>query len=405
MAVYRYKAKKDPQNIVEGTLEAHSEKEAIEKISLLGFIPVHLELEQEQERTASVAGIRSRLALNSRMITMFSRQLASLLRSGVPILKSLRIIMDQSENRIFKAVLADIYKEVEDGTPFSAVLAQYPRIFPSLYIAMIRAGEDSGQLPAVLLKIAEYRSKEEETRSRLRMAMMYPSLMALVGLGTVVFMFTYVMPRLMRLYSDMGQKLPVPTKILLNISALLQQGWLGGLVVVALAAFILNRFAQTKQGREATGFVMLHLPVIGNLVLKAELARFARTLELLLKSGIPILRALNVTLPVLSNEVIRGELSSSYKALEQGGSLGRHLKDSPAVPLFMSNLIIVGEESGRLDDALAELAQSYERDTDEAIRLMSSMLEPLLILVMGVVVGFIVIAMLLPIFEINVMVQ
>ena len=405
MAVYRYKAKKDPQNTVEGTVEAHSEKEAIEKISLLGFIPVHLQVQQEQQRISSVSGIRSRLTLSSSLITVFSRQLASLLRSGVPILKSLRIIMDQSESRIFKAVLADIYKEVEDGSPFSTVLAQYPRIFPALYIAMVRAGEDSGQLPTVLLKIAEYRAKEEETRSRLRMAMLYPTLMALVGAGTIVFMFTYVMPRLMQLYNDMGQKLPIPTKILLGISAGLQQWWLGGVFALAFAGLILQRFAQTRQGKAAFSFLWLHVPIIGNLILKAELARFARTLELLLKSGIPILRALSVTLPVLGNEVIKGQLNSSYKELEQGGSLGRHLKNSSVVPLFMSNLIIVGEESGKLDDALAELAQAYERDTDDAIRMMSSMLEPLLILVMGVIVGFIVIAMLLPIFEINVMVQ
>jgi general secretion pathway protein F len=270
---------------------------------------------------------------------------------------------------------------------------------------MIRAGEDSGALPEVLLKIAGYRRKQEEMISRFRTAMAYPVLMACVGLGTVVFMLTFVLPRLMNLYNDMGQSLPLPTKILIRISGGLQSRWLGILFILAFIVLILQRYLQTKSGRVSLSILKLHIPVAGSLMLKAELARFSRTLELLLRSGIPILRAIHITLPVLGNEVIREQLAKSYKELEQGGSLGRSLKNSRAFPPFMTNLITVGEESGRLDDALTELADSYEQDTEEAIRIMSSLFEPLMILVMGLVVGFIVVAMLLPIFEINVMVR
>jgi type II secretory pathway component PulF len=407
MAIYKYRAKKDPQNMTEGKVEANSEKEAIEKINFLGLIPVQIEQEsQGQQQSGGVSfAPNQRVKLRGREITVFSRQLASLLKSGVPILKSLNIIAEQSDSPVLKSTLGNIYKEVEAGMPFSSVLSQYPRVFSSLYIAMIRAGENSGALPEVLLKITDYRAKEEDMLSRFRMAMAYPILMACVGLGTIIFMLTFVMPRLTSLYSDMGQALPVPTKILIFASKGLQSSWALILFVLFLVGIIVKRYSLTKAGRASFSLLALHIPIFGTLSLKAELARFSRTLELLLRSGISILRALNIAIPILGNEIIKEKLSNSYKELEQGGSLGRSLKNAKIIPLFMSNLITVGEESGKLDQALTELAASYERDTDEAIRMMSSLLEPVMILGMGLIVGFIVVAMMLPIFEINTMVR
>jgi len=410
MATYIYQAKKDPQNTIEGRVEAQSEREAIEKISLLGLVPVSLRedkvaaVETALPQVMALSG-KSGVRLSSREITIFSRQLASLLKSGVPILRSLVIIRDQATSLKLKSIVQNIYKEVEAGSVFSSVLAQYPRVFSPLFIALIRAGEDSGALPEVLFKISDYRAKQEEVVSRFKMAMVYPALMAFVGIGTVVFMLTFVMPRLTRLYKDMGQGLPIPTKILISVSSGLQQGWFWALVIILAVIVIFKRYSLTKTGRITVSVLQLNLPMFGNLVLKSELARFSRTLELLLRSGISILRAINVTIPVLNNEVIKSQLSSSYKELEQGGSLGRSLKNSKIIPAFMCNLLIVGEETGKLDNALNEVASSYERDTDEAIRMMSSLLEPLMILFMGLVVGFIVVAMLLPIFEMNVMVR
>jgi type II secretory pathway component PulF len=410
MATYIYQAKKDPQNTVEGRIEAQSEREAIEKISLLGLVPISLREDnvaavETAPAQAMVSVGKSGVRLSSREITIFSRQLASLLKSGVPILRSLVIIRDQAANRKLKSIVQNIYKEVEAGSVFSSVLAQYPRVFPPLFIALIRAGEDSGALPEVLFKISDYRAKQEEVVSRFKMAMVYPALMAFVGVGTVVFMLTFVMPRLTKLYENMGQSLPIPTRILIAASSGLQQGWFWALAIALAVIIVVKRYSLTAAGKIFFSVIQLNLPVFGNLVLKAELARFSRTLELLLRSGISILRAINVTIPVLDNEIIKSQLSASYKELEQGGSLGRSLKTSKVIPAFMCNLLIVGEETGKLDDALTEVASSYERDTDEAIRVMSSLLEPLMILFMGLVVGFIVVAMLLPIFEMNVMVR
>ena len=401
MPIFKYRAKKGPQQVIEGTVEAQSEKEAIEKISVLGHIPLSIEQTEKAAEQGVLPQDTSAGGVRPREITIFSRQLASLLKSGVPILSSLTILAEQSTSANIRNVLNAIHTTVKQGNTFSASLARYPKIFPSLYIAMIRTGEDSGVLPDVLLRIAEYRSKQEETLSRFRMAMAYPILMAAVGLATIIFMLTFVMPRLMKIFLGMGQDLPLPTKILLSLSRTLSHWWFW--LILIMAVLVVRRQVKAESSKVALSRLKLRLPVFGKFMFKAELALFCRTMEVLLRSGIPILRAINVAIPVVNNEVIKEHFRISYKELEQGGSFGRSLKSSKLFPLFMSNLLIVGEESGKLSDAFAEIASSYERDTDESIRIMTNLLEPLMILCMGLIVGFIVVAMLLPIFEINIM--
>ncbi len=404
MPIFTYKAKKGPEEIIEGTIEALSEKEAIEKISQLGYLPLSLlssEKPTVQDRYVTPAQKEGRV--RSRHVTLFSRQLAGLLKAGVPILGSLNIIAEQSESHVFSGILKQIHKTVKEGNTFSAALAAHPKIFNPLYIAMVRTGENSGVLPEVLLRISEYRSKEEEAFSRFRMALAYPLLMAVVGIGTIIFMLTFVMPRLMNLFGTLGQDLPLPTRILISLSNFLQQWWLW--VALIVVVWYVQRRLSSERARRVLSGLVLRLPVFGPFILKAEIARFSRTLELLLKSGITILRAIDVAIPVVSNEVIKEQIRNSLKELEQGGSFGRSLKNSHIFPPFVSNLLLVGEESGKLTDALSEIAASYERDTDEATKTMTNLLEPAMILVMGTIVGFIVIAMLLPIFEINVAVH
>lgn len=406
--IFSYRAKSGPSEVTEGRIDAGSEKEAIEKLSQRGLIPLKLiprEGGQDAVPEGAAAAPGGAARPSSRAVTLFTRQLASLLKAGVPILKALRIIVEQADDRALKGMLKAVYKEIEQGAVMSASLSRYPASFSPLYIAMVRAGEDSGQLPQVLFKIAQYRIREEEMISRFRAAMAYPVLMAAVGVGTVIFMLTFVLPRLSKLYADMGQTLPLPTRIVIGVSGALQH-W--GLLMLALAGglvFLLARFLRTKQGKMAWSGFQLAVPLLRGFVVKLELARFSRTMELLLRSGINILRALYITLPVMGNEILKAEVTKSYADLEQGGSFGQSLRNSARIPLFMSNLLIVGEESGKLDDSLAELAECYERDTDETLKAIGGLLEPVLILFMGLVVGFIVVAMLLPVFDMNAMVR
>ncbi|MDD5129684.1 MAG: type II secretion system F family protein [Candidatus Omnitrophica bacterium] len=404
MANYNYRAKKGLQEIVSGAIEASSEKEAIEKISALGYLPIHLEESKGNQKASAVSVMHKAYGrIKGSQITIFSRQLSSLLKSGVPILTAINIIREQTENVHLKAVLFDVYNMIKNGGTFSAALEIYPKYFSVLYVAMVRTGENSGALAGSLLRIADYRTKQEELISRFRMAMAYPILMALVGIATVVFMLTFVMPRLMGIFSNLGQNLPLPTRILLTTSEGLRHWWVWIVLVIAAVILLIKQQLKTKMGRLSWSLFKLHIPIFGKFALKADLACFSRTLELLIKSGLPILRALQISVQVLDNEIIKERLIKSHRDLEQGGSFGRSMKDSKLLPLFMVNLISVGEESGNLASALGEVADSYERDTDEMIRIMSSLLEPLMILVMGLIVGFIVVAMLLPIFEINMM--
>jgi type II secretory pathway component PulF len=402
MPVFKYRAK-DGVKDVEGVLEAPSREEVIDQLHHKGYVPVRIEQGAGKAEPAEAASAKVTGKVRSKDVTVFSRQLASLIKSGVPVLRGLRIICEQADNPSFKRVLDDIHASVKDGRSVSGALSKYPRIFPSLYIAMVRSGEAGGTLQEVLVRISDYRQKQEEILSRVRTALAYPVLMALVGLGTIIFMIAFVMPRLMKIFSRMGQELPLPTRIVIKISQEVQQGWIWMIAAAAVFVFLFRQLGKSRAQRLLLSRLKLRLPVWGDFALKSELARFSRTLELLIRSNIPILQAIKTAVPTLDNEIIKNELTRCAKDLEEGASFGKSLEKSKIFPGFMTSLLIVGEESGRLDNALAEIAGSYERDTDEAIKILTSLMEPLMILVMGLVVGFIVVAMLLPIFQMNMM--
>ena len=432
MGTFSYRAKRGPNDTATGVIEADNLDDAVEKLSAQGLIPVHLQeeakgtvheskkaasqkpAEPREKKTATIALSKTKIKIappplfdrvKSSDITIFGRQLASLTKAGVPILQALWIIYEQSQKPKFKKVIFEIHDEIKNGKSFSDCLKHYPKYFPPVYVALVRAGEDSGSLESSLLRISEHRQKQEAILSHVRTAMAYPALMFLTGVGTIVFMLTYVIPKLTSLFSTMGGHLPLPTRILMRLSHFFQNPifWIivGSVIVGIVTAIKLKPLAaQSLWSRFA-----LRAPILKDFMLKSELARFSRTLELLIKSGVSILRAIEITAPVLNNLVLRQEIEKTGRELAGGGSLGQSMKDSGVFPLFMTNLISVGEQSGRMDEALSEIAGFYEHETDESIKIMTSLLEPIMIVVMGAVVGFIVIAMLLPMFELNMMVK
>ncbi len=436
MPEFSYRAKKGPTEVVNGRVEAATLDDAIEKLDQMGLVPVQLSEAKagEKKKESSESGVRSSEQKNTKEkkaektrttpqptavklkkplfggirsseITIFGRQLSSLLKSGVPILRALWIISEQSTNPKFRDFLDKAQKDINNGRSLSMVLSDYPKQFPPVYVALVRTGEDSGNLQEALLRVSDYRQKQEEIMSRVKTAMAYPGLMAFTGMGTIIFMLTYVIPKLTKLFSTMGSHLPLPTKILMQVSEFFQNPWFWGgvgLVIFAVIAVIKLRPGQTKW---LWSVISLKLPIVRGFIVKSELARFSRTFELLIKSGLPILRALEIAKPVLNNGVLKTHLEKALEDLTGGGSLGKSLRESGAFPLFMTNLVSVSEESGKMDEAMEEVANFYERETDEAIRIMTSLLEPLMILVMGCIVGFIVIAMMLPMFELNMIVK
>jgi type II secretory pathway component PulF len=403
MPLFKYSAKKGPKEVIEDTIEAESKEKAIEKLSQKGRFPIKIEECSREFKSVSQAPTLSLRGIKTKNIIIFSRQLASLLKSGVPLSKSLTIISEQAENPHLKTLLDYIYSRIKDGDSFSSVLSKYPKVFSPLYVAMIQAGESSGNLEESLLRIAEHLRRQSEFLSRVRGALTYPFLMALMGIATIIFMFIFVMPRLTRLFSNIGQELPLPTKIVLAASSGFQQWWFWILIGLGVLLFAFRKAAKTQN--VAISRLKLRLPIWGNFILKVELTRFCRSLEILVANGIPISEAIKIAVPILNNEVIKEAIEQGRRQVEEGGSFGNALKKLKLFPPFMTNLIIVSEESGKFADGFSEIANFYERETNDILKVSATVLEPLMILIVGAVVGFIVIAMLLPIFQINLMVK
>jgi len=410
MARFIYKAKKGPAEIVEGVIEAPNQDAAIDKISEMGCVPIRVTQEtQEVSKKAPDAGkvkVSRRLGLfkkiGSKELTVFLEQLSSLVRSKVPLLEAISILYEQTENLFLKEIISHIQNEIREGATLSQSLRSYPRVFPLLYINMIDSGEVGGVLEQTLMRIVELRSKDEEIKNKVLSALAYPVFIVFVGIITVFVLLTFVIPRMAVMFEDMGQVLPLSTRLLIYFSNKVKKYWLYAAAVLAGLGFMLRKRGISRAEKVIIDRFKLKMPLIGNFLKKTILARFARTLGTLLTNGIPLFQAIDITIPIVNNEIFRMELERVRQEIVEGGSLANSMKKSEWFPRFMSNIIAVGEKGGRLTEALSEVAGFYERDIDTATKTMASLIEPVIILVMGLAVGFIVMAMILPIFQMNV---
>jgi type II secretory pathway component PulF len=386
-------------------MEANSPDEVVFKLTQQGFFPLKVEPSQSEISLPRQDGENISVRIPARDLNLFTRQLASLVKSGVPLLKGLHIIIEQTESRVLTNMVEDIAGKVKQGRMLSDALACYPRAFPSLYIALIRAGEASGTLEQALIRLAEHRQRLEQIKSHIRAALAYPIFMVSVAVITIIVLMTLVIPQLKKVFEMMKEELPLSTRILIGVSDAVRDYWY--LFAVGIVLFIIILKSVTFIEKYAWDRAKLHFPVLGRFWLKLELARFARTLGLLLTNGISIVASLEITIPTLSNEAIKRELKKVAEGLKGGNPLSTGLTRSEKVkfPPFMVNLIAVGEESGRLDETMMEITNTYERETEELIKIALALLEPLLIVVLGAIVGFIVISMLLPIFTMGTMVS
>ncbi len=401
MATFHYKAKRKDAQTVLGQIEAQNKDEAVEKINQMGLIAVFIQ--EGAGGSGQVIDVKLRpQKISSKDLYLFSRQLANLIKSGIPILRTLELIGEQIRNPYFKKVIENIYEEVKDGKSFSQSLDEYPLIFSKFYVTMIRAGEESGNLKVMVADVASYLDEQQQIASKVRSAIAYPIFMGIFGLGTVIFILTYVMPNITSIFVNFDQALPLPTQIVMAVSDFLIGNWLWMLAGSIVIAALIKQWDRTKEGRLYKSQVLLNIPFLGAFILKVELARFCRTLQLLLKSGIPIVRAMQLSTPVVGSQVIARELLKCQDDLLAGRSLGGSFKDLCIVPSMLGDLIVVGEESGSLSATLNDIADTYEQETNESIKLLTTLLEPAMILAVGSIIGVIVIAMLLPIFQLDI---
>ncbi|MFH1201670.1 MAG: type II secretion system F family protein [Candidatus Omnitrophota bacterium] len=397
MPRFIYKAKLNPTQIKEGVIEAESRQQAVTKLNENGLFPISL----EEEFKAVSGQPRRRKKISQQEVCVFSRQLSSLIESGLNLLPALNVVYKQTPNITFKLVILEICEDVKQGGLFSEALAKYPQVFSPLFVSIIKAGELSGSLGLSLSRLAEHLEREEEIRTNVISSLAYPGLIALVGLATVLVLLTFVIPKLVIMFEDMGQVLPLPTRILILLSGFFSNyGWLL-LLLLILSVFIIHRRLKTQEGRASFDNLKLKLPVLGNLVRKIEIVRFCRTLSTLLNNGIPILSSLETGSEIITNQVIRKEAKGFCLKVREGQALSKAMEDSRFFNVFVTNIISVGEESGTLNKALSRIADSLEQELNRSIKIFMSVIEPAMILFIGLVVGFIVVAMLLPVFQIS----
>jgi general secretion pathway protein F len=332
---------------------------------------------------------------------VFARTMCSLLTAGVPLDRSLAVSSELTESPAFRQVLQEVLRAVKGGKSMSAAMENYPQIFPDFYASMANAGEASGNLAAVFSELADYQESANELRGQVTSALIYPALLVVVGTASILILMWFVIPKFAAVFADAGATLPLPTRILLDLSDFLRTTWWAWLIGLPIVGVALQRYVNTKQGRRRWDYFILRVPKVGAVVERVLVARFARSWGTLLKGGVPMMRSLQIAHNVVGNEKLADAVEKAAQGVKQGKGVMRSLEETHAFPPLSMHLIGVGEETGRLDEMLLQVTQVYEREARSSIRTLVALFEPLMILLMGIVVGGIVISLLLAIFSIN----
>lgn len=405
MPVYEYIALDVGGHRRKGIIDAGSVVAARQKLRETDIFPVELSEASEQKREeAAVRGGTVRLfrRVGLKELALMTRQLATLIGAGLPLVPSLSAIVNQIRNPLLKTTLAQIREEVNEGNSLTQSMSHFPKVFPPFYINMVRAGEASGTINLVLERLADFQESQQAMKTKIRSALAYPLFMFFIGSGVLFFLVTFVVPNITNIFREMHQTLPGITVFLIVVSGFMKSLW-WILLLILLAGIVGVRYAirKTEQGRYFWDRLKLNAPLFGGLNRKIAVARFSRTLGTLLQSSVPLLSALEIARNVVDNRVIADQIRRVGKEVEEGQSLSAPLSRDGFFPPIAVEMISVGEQSGNMETMLFRVADAYEKEVEANILLVTSLLEPVMILVMGAVVGFIVVSILLPIFEMN----
>ncbi|MBN1830327.1 MAG: type II secretion system inner membrane protein GspF [Deltaproteobacteria bacterium] len=405
MTTFSYKAADHSGRVVQGVLEANDRNGAVLRLHELGYIPMRIDLARTGQRwfdfTMPVSFSSFFRGVSSKDVVIFTQDLSTLIAAGLPIDRALAILIDVTEKEAFRKIIADILKRVQGGSYLSDALALYPKNFSTFYVNMVRAGEAGGVLDNVLERLAIFLESSQEVRDFIASAMVYPLFLVFMGGISIIVLMTFVIPKFSIIFADMGQAIPPTTRFLLDFSQFLRTSWIWLLLAMIILIVAIKRYVATPAGRMQKDRLMLRLPVIGAFVKKVEIARLARTLGTLTKSGVPILQALKLVKDIVGNREIARSIDRVHDRVKEGDRLSKPLAAVGHFPPLAIQMITVGEETGKLDAMLARVADNYEKAVKNAIKRFISLLEPAVILVMGLVVGFIVVSMLLAIFSMN----
>jgi general secretion pathway protein F len=400
MPEFLYKATTLGGETVEGLMDGKDEESIIQGLHRLGYIPIRITSAQKKGAPFRLSSILPR-RVGTKDLLVFTQELSTLISAGLPLDRSLGILGTLTENERLSEAVKDVLKRIEGGNSLAEALGNHPRIFQKLYVNMVKAGESGGFLEVILSRLAQYLQSTKEIRDYLISVMIYPLILMMVSGVSIVILMTFVIPRFARIFSDMGQAIPLSTQIMLSISYSIKSYWWIGLGIILMIYLGLRIYNQDEERRLRWDKFKLRWVAIGDLIKKVEVARFSRTLGTLIQSGVSILPALNLVKEISQNRVISRSIAHVHDRLREGKAISKSLEEAEVFPPLAVHLISVGEETGKLDAMLIKVAESYEENVRNTIKRFVSLLEPLIILVMGAVVGFIVISMLLAIFSIN----
>ena len=393
MPVFSYRATKLDGSVLEGVIEATDEKSAIEKLKNTGFIPLKIASPKED--------IKKKFSLRSSKADLltFTTELSALLNAGLPLDRSLNILSEISDSKEMKNVIQGILKAIREGSSFSDSLQKYPKLFPRLYTNMIRAGEAGGVLDAILDKLNEFLETSKALKDHVLSVMIYPIMLIVTSGLSIIILLTYVLPNFSVIFAELGGALPLPTQILLSVSNILKAYWWIFGAVILVSWLIFKGYVKSEKGRYQ--WDSLKLKLLRDVITKLETARFCRTLGTLLKSGVPLLQAMNNAKDVIGNQVIASSIDSVSAGAKEGKGIAVPLAGTNVFPQLALSMIQVGEETGQLDEMLIKVANTYEKSLSIAIKRFVSLLEPAMILFMGLLIGFIIVSMLMAIFSIT----
>jgi type II secretion system protein F len=400
MTEYLYRATTLGGETVEGLMEGKDEKAIVQSLHELGYIPVRIASREEQAAPLRLYSFfPQRVGMKNLLI--FTQEFSTLISAGLPIDRSLKILAALTENIKLREVVKDLLARIEGGNSLAEALGNHPRVFSKLYINMVKAGESGGFLDTILARLTRYLQSTKEIRDYLVSVMIYPLILTVVSGLSITILVTFVIPRFAKIFADMGQTIPLSTQILLLISQYFRDYWWAGLGAIAGVYFALKIYKQDEERKWRWDRFQLRWVAVGNIIKKIEVARFSRTLGTLLQSGVPILPALNLVKETSQNLAISRSIAHIHDRLREGKGISKSLEETEVFPPLAVQMIGVGEETGRLDEMLTKVAEAYEENVQTTVKRLVSLLEPLIILFMGAVVGFIVVSMLMAIFSIN----
>jgi len=404
MPVFEYNGLDVKGKAVSGIIDADSALAARQKLRGSRLFPTHIK-ELYDRVTAKDSPRARRFRLFSRVkaseVAMMTRQLATLITAGFPLVSALDTLVTQTKSHAFKKVLAQVKDAVVEGNSFAAALSIHPGVFSSIFVNMVRAGESSGTLDIILSRLAEITEKQQALNSRIRTALTYPIFMSVIGILVLFVLMTYIVPSMTAIFSEMNQMLPAPTRFLIHTSDFMKGYWWTLLLAAGAVWAALRTVKKTARGHRVLDLIKIRSPGVGPLLRKMAVARFSRTLGSLLENGVPMLSALEILRSIAGNIVIAESVDEAAREVSKGSGLGQALSNSEAFPYLAVQMILVGEQSGELESMLTRMADVFENEVESTVMSLTALLEPLMILSMAVIVGFVVVAICLPIFEMN----